>query len=729
VTIAKPKPEIESTLAKPNGSGWLELLRYHFAPLGLYLLGTLIFTFPLVTKLGDHIISPRSSDVWQHLWNIWWVKFSAFELRTHPFYTPNLFFPDGANLYYHALDPFDGYLTIPAQLVFGLVTAYNLQFWLQVTLAGYFAYLLARYLLAIYLPTIPNFGAALVAGVIYAYSPLLSLFLDLGQMELTAIEWLPLYILFFFKLLRNEPNLWRNRIACVILLIILSLSTWYYTMYAMIFSGLLVLYRLWEVRREGRKALLRVLLNPVGVIGVYGVIISPLLYLTLKDAAAGTTKAGQSLFILVYNSADIAGLFQPSQSVLWGWLGNPNLRGTFLGFIPLLLAGVGLVIGWKYARFWLGVAAVFLLLALGPVLHFRINPDWSSKSAEALQGVPLPGQLLYALPFGNIARVPLRFNLMVMLALAVCSALAVAWLQQRLSRQNLHPLVAVIAGLLVFLEFLPVPRVLVDTQIPPFFNQIRTEAAWNAYSLLHLPDEAVPLAMYYQTAHAHPIVGGYTSRSPGNYVFDIQPGVRMLTNWRTALPQSDIFDRSTLQNVPAVLASYKLRYVVVHQTLLNGEELAQINLRLKETFGEVKPYYQDAKITVYRTPEILNQPTTGAWQKIYQELGDGWGARDFGSQNGAVRRAINDKAIFSLTNPYQNPLEVELEISAQAQGQARNLQITLNNTAQPVQRIEPNSTTVKLRLKLMPGVNRLSFAPEGSGSPVWVNTIKVTGGA
>jgi hypothetical protein len=195
----------------------------------------------------------------------------------------------------------------------------------------------------------------------------------------------------------------------------------------------------------------------------------------------------------------------------------------------------------------------------------------------------------------------------------------------------------------------------------------------------------------------------------------------MMINWRTALPQTDIFERSTLQNVPAVLASYKLRYIVIHQTMLNGEELQQMRLRVQETFGDIKPVYQDAEITVYRTPEALGQPPAEAYKTIYQELGDGWGARDFGG--GSVRRAINPKATLTLTNPYQSAVEIELELQAQAQ--TRNLQINLNDVLLATPKIEPNGSTVKLRLKLNPGVNRLTFTPENGNTPVWVNSVKV----
>ncbi len=130
----------------------------------------------------------------------------------------------------------------------------------------------------------------------------------------------------------------------------------------------------------------------------------------------------------------------------------------------------------------------------------------------------MPGQLLYNLPFGNIARVPLRFGLGLMLGLAVCGAFGLAGLISKMQfsfpRLQAGLTLPLVAGGLIFLEFLPLPRALVDTRIPSFYQQIREEGRWNDFAVLEMPDSVTTYSMYYQTEHHHPILNAYLSRNP-----------------------------------------------------------------------------------------------------------------------------------------------------------------------------------------------------------------------
>ena len=154
-----------------------------------------------------------------------------------------------------------------------------------------------------------------------------------------------------------------------------------------------------------------------------------------------------------------------------------NIEGAFLGFVSLLLAGFGLASQLRRSWFWAVLGLIFLILALGPILQTQFCYDLHQQSSsyicydqtphQQVQGITLPGQLISSLPFGNIARVPLRFVLLVMLSLAMLAAFGLAkaatmWPFQANWQRLALP---VCAGLLVFVEFLPIPRVL---QIPAF---------------------------------------------------------------------------------------------------------------------------------------------------------------------------------------------------------------------------------------------------------------------
>ncbi len=710
-----PTEDKEMPPERPNK--WRRLGRDHFGPLALYLVGALVFTWPLVLNLGNRVINPRatSADVWQHLWNEWWLRFSLLDLHSQPFYSPMIFWPTGANLYFHALDPLDGYISVPLQLLFGLVAAFNLIFFIQLTLAGYAAYWLAHYLTR-------NYAAALVAGIIYAFSPLESALLNLGQVELTSIAWLPFFLLFFIKTLDNAPRPWLNRVASVLFLLALALDSWYYVLYALLFGGLYLLYCLWRTRQKWQQEWWRTIARFAGVTAVWAVLVSPLLLPTLHEANSGGTR--QELWIVAYNSADLLGFIQPGPSAIWGIFGfgpSQEYRGNFLGLFALLLAVVGIVTCWRKSWFWVASGLIFGLLALGPVLHLRFE-DWDNKTA--VQGLWLPGRLLFDLPFGNIARVPLRFGLGLMLAIAICAAFGLGWLMKRFSlngsRANLRRALPLVAGGLIFLEFLPIPRTLVDTPVPAFYQQLRNEGKWNDFAVLEMPDKATNLAMYYQTVHQHPILNAYLSRRPV-YPFEQTPGIRDLrflkldkAQENQIILQRDILDRNAGKNISAVLAYYKIRYVILHPELLKGDEQKAERERadevLGQAFSDTRPYYQDAELKVWRVPEL--EPAKPTADKILPGFGAGWGNRENGPNNEA-RRVIGTQAELSLVNPLQAPLEVEITSNIESLGAARNLQIWLADQKITEQQIDTNPTKISFRLTLKPGLNNLSFRAGG----------------
>ena len=682
-----------------------KLVRDHFGPLVLYLVGAVVFTWPLVLNLSNRVINPRqnSADVWQHLWNSWWMRFSLLDLHRQPYFSPVIFWPDGANLYFHALDPLDGSISVPLQLLFGLVAAFNLIFFIQLTLAGYATYRLAYHLTG-------HYAAALVAGIIYAFSPLESALLNLGQVELTSIAWLPFFMLYFIKTLEREPQAWLNRLLSLLFLLALALDSWYYVLYALLFAGLYLLYRLWRERKEWRQAWPRTVALFGGILVVWAVLISPVLLPTLREASSGSTR--QSLWVVAYNSADLLGFLQPGSSAIWSLFGaSPSSedRGNFLGLFVLLLAIIGVISGWRKNWFWIAFGLLFGLLALGPVLHLRFNPDWDRNTAT--QGLWLPGQLLYSLPFGNIARVPLRFGLGLILALAICAAYGLTWLTS-LKHVPMRRVVPLIAGGLIFLEFLPLPRILVETQIPAFYNQLRTEGQWEDFAVLELPDSVTTLAMYYQTTHQHPILNAYLSRRP-DYPFEQTPGIRELrflkpdpAQAKLEMLRRDILDRNSLSNIPAVLSYYQIRYVILHPNLLQREEAAQAQEMLTNAFGEAPPYYQDSELKVWRVSEFdQSQPSA---KQILPGFGSGWGNRESGLNN-EPQRAIGAKAELLLVNPFPKPLELEVTSNVQSLGAEQSLQVLLEERAITTQQISSNPTRLKFRVTLKPGLNRVNF--------------------
>ena len=77
-------------------------------------------------------------------------------------------------------------------------------------------------------------------------------------MELTPLEWLPLFTLFLHRLLYVPPGgkrRPRDGVLAVAVLIATALTSWYLTLYLLMIGGLLALVRLVERPREWRATL------------------------------------------------------------------------------------------------------------------------------------------------------------------------------------------------------------------------------------------------------------------------------------------------------------------------------------------------------------------------------------------------------------------------------------------------------------------------------------------
>jgi hypothetical protein len=523
----------------------------------------------------------------------------------------------------------------------------------------------------------------------------------------------------------------------VAFLLILSLDTWYYLLYAVMFSGLYVLYRLWQERRDWRQQWPRTVALAVGVMAVYGLLILPVLLPTLREAGASGTS--QPRFNVIYNSATIKGLFTTGPSALWGLFGsadNPEFRGNFLGFFALGLGLLGLITGFRKNWFWGGAALIFLVLALGLVLHFGFDPDWTPVTAEG--GLPLPGALMFKLPFGNIARVPLRYTLITTLCLAVLAAYGLAWLityaRKRLKgRRGAGWALPALAGLLIFLEFFPGPRPLADTAVPAFYQQIAKEGRWNDFAVLETPDAATSIiskAMYYQTVHQHPIVGGYLSREP-DYPFQDYPGIRDLLKLdfcptaRQCLYQRDILDRASLHNALGVLQYYKIRYVIVHPGLLAGAD-SRFNAgeMLQAVFGTAAPVYQDNEIQVWQVPTFIEPGSPPDAARILPQLAEGWGNRE-DTPHGPVR-LVASQARLALFNPHSQPVTIRVHIS-NSQAAKGPVTLTPDLNGQPLagQNLDTTLKPLELTMTLQPGLNDLIFKQSG---PVYYGQINFVNG-
>jgi len=104
---------------------WGARLRYHLPILGLYLILTIFFTYPLSTHLTTHVPGTYV-DEYAFVWNLWWFKHALFDLRTDPFTTTFTFYPIGAGLAFYTLTILNDIIALPLMPLFGIIATNNL---------------------------------------------------------------------------------------------------------------------------------------------------------------------------------------------------------------------------------------------------------------------------------------------------------------------------------------------------------------------------------------------------------------------------------------------------------------------------------------------------------------------------------------------------------------------------------------------------------------------------
>ena len=193
--------------------GWLLL----YVPLSL------AFTWPLVSRFTTAITGER--DVWQNLWNIVWLR-RAITTGQNPFFTHDLWHPDGATLVFQTFDLPDSLLGATVIPLFGLWPTYNL-----IVLWTFIGSAAAMYVLG--RGTGASRPAAFLSGCAYSFCTY-HFAHALAHLHLLSMEWVPLYVLALWKIL--ETGSWRWTICAGVLLALASLSSWYYLL-AFVRSG------------------------------------------------------------------------------------------------------------------------------------------------------------------------------------------------------------------------------------------------------------------------------------------------------------------------------------------------------------------------------------------------------------------------------------------------------------------------------------------------------------
>jgi hypothetical protein len=562
-------------------------LRAFGLPFLALLLLTILLTWPTAITLGSRVVDRQDP-----LLNAWIMAREARQLLVDPLhlYDSNIFFPLRNTLAFSEVLLSTSALVMPIQWFTGdALFSYNVAF-----LLSFFTTALGVYLLALYLTG--HRGAALVAAVAFTWSPYRMG--HLSQLQLLAFGWLPLALLYLDRLLRERGS-WRKNAALFALFFLLqALASFYAALFSAIACALYVVGWLAWKRRLPRTALAGGLLAALSVALVMVPLSLPYFEVQRSLGAGWTLQQNEQ-----FSASLQAYAYAPEETPIWGPLTRP-LRYVygpccppdtlFPGLTLLVLSGVGLWRGGGRRSLWLVLALVAFVLSLGPTLTIR-----------ALQptGIPLPyGWLWEHIPGFNAIRAPVRWAVLVMLALSLLAALGLARFRWRwaaplalalvLIEFNVAPLALVTPpqppDSLAWLKEQPPTRILelplvVERPSPPV-PEDEPRRAWETSRLLE--------AQFFSSEHWHTTPDGYSGYVPmrhGDFAREMQgfPSPRSI----------------------ALLQGLEVRYVVIHEDDLTPERAALLRVALPEGAREVARFGDERilELAPYDYPDLPDE--------------------------------------------------------------------------------------------------------------------------
>jgi hypothetical protein len=468
-------------------------------PIFFYFIFFCVLTYPLITSFFTHLFADQGDGL-QNLWNLWWVNKAVTQLHQSPWHTSYLRYPSDMSLLGHTLNPFNGFMGIVLLKFLTPHSTYNFIVVFSFVVGGFTAFLLAYYFTR-------SYWGSIIAGYIFTFSNYHFAHAQ-GHLNLESLEWIPLFLLCWYRLM-TKPGV-AIGITSALVLFLIILCDYYYFFYSVLAGCLIFVWSILNKKdiffflRRNFSASLGAFL--VTVLITTGPLIMLLLLLDRKDPWIGAHQPEEY-------SLDLLALFIPgghwrfSQLTQFYWSrlpGNIDESSTHMGISTLCF----LILVWiKRSQIsiqglwlWYFILIFFMILSLGPVLHI---------GGREISFIQLPYRWLEEIfPPVKLSGAPVRMMVMVMLSTAViCAAGFKVLFQESQGTRWLAGLLII----LLFIEYLPksIPssKLVVPEHIKVLKNLSDSKGVIDAAA-------RPTLALYYQTIHEKPIAFGYASRIP-----------------------------------------------------------------------------------------------------------------------------------------------------------------------------------------------------------------------
>lgn len=394
-------------------------LRGHLLPLGILAVAViLIWSWP-VWPDPQHLRLSNPGDAESFAFYLSW-NVHALLSGADPFYTPNLYAPDGLDLGNSISIPSVSVLVGPVSLLFGGTAAYNVAFLVSILMAGFSVYLIARELTGTIVGSVIAGGLTIVSPYFVAHG--------LGHLNLMWIFGFPLVAYLVTRYVKGTLRaVWVSVGTALILLFTGGASTELLVTETVFAALALLIAVIFATRRERQRLLRSLIWLAVGGVAA-ALMLIPIVAAALRSGIPETVFNPPILY-----SSDLVNLVIPTRFVALDWFGgirdgmpllsNDAERSAFLG-IPLIILIVVHVfrarsrLGWGLFAF--GAAAI--VASFGPAL-----------TVAGRQPLPfgLPWAIAEHIP-GIDHALPGRFSAFAFVA--ACIVVADAWRRKTMPR-------------------------------------------------------------------------------------------------------------------------------------------------------------------------------------------------------------------------------------------------------------------------------------------------------
>ena len=680
----------------------------------LYFVIALLFTFPLVLRMGNEI--PKGGgDVYQVISSI---DTRIVQVRSSDFI-------HGSLSILKSLNTFTPYVLLG--LLMGKIAAYNVIFLLTYVLSGVGRFLLARHYTKID-------RASFVAGLVFAFAPFhyyQSVAVHLGTMQQ---QWLPFLMLFLAKFF--DDLRFRHFATTGLFAFLIAMSEHQFLAFTLIYVVFFAAYRIY-VNREtvrNRKFWFYVVgsacLLTIVIFGMFG----DMLKVATSDnnfLSAGMNAANK------YSIKILDPIMPPVFHAIWGGLsakiqdhvfGDSNRGSYFVGFAVLAVIAYFLYflvrdkgVGFKDKGYrqdlilWGAVTVVFYVLALG-----------ASFSLGSFT-VYLPYYLIYKfVPFYENIRTTGRIFVISMAGVAMLTAYASAFLQTKYTlKKNVY---TALFSVVILFEFWVAPMSTMMVAYSPFYDRIAKDT--ESYSLIEIPGstnyEFASYAMLTDTVHKKPVLNGMPLARKISGQFDMQQETPIIKQLLYTIPKGNDPDKKDMTDIlkgfdwsqaTDILNYHHVRYVTISKTYAD-EAMQRLAQSFIEKYIAYANRYEDDSLIAY---EIAQKVPTGYYFSL--GLKNDQISTQFAGDDKKQYREIGDGAGLKIFNMDTVAKTVTIHVSLK--GASSGLKFSIQNDVQSAGTLDGDLREYVVTSTLKPGENDVPFSiRDDAGKAVQISTAK-----